>query len=100
MLATVLCVVVCFCCALALTSITFAQGKDGDVNTVFYTTELPVETSIIPYGAPDTGFGGSVQLHKMDSNGALPLLLMVLILLVGFGVLQAVQDWRGKRETI
>lgn len=57
--------------------------------------ELKDEENIIPYGAPDTGFGGSTQLEKMDANAALPLLALVLILLVGFGVLYAFVD--GKR---
>lgn len=48
---------------------------------------LGEQTSVYPYGAPDTGFGGMSQ----NTNGStwIPLLGMVLLFLLGFGVMRA-----------
>lgn len=52
---------------------------------------LGAETSIFPYGAPNTGAGGG-ELQKMEENATIPLLSTVLLLLVGFGVARAMRD--------
>lgn len=54
---------------------------------------LGEQTSVYPYGAPDTGFGGmSEELSKMDGAAALPLLSMIGVMLIGFAVARTMRD--------
>jgi len=53
------------------------------------------QTSQFPYGAPNTGFGGG-ELQKMKGTATLPLLSMILVLLLGFGVARAYYDEEEK----
>jgi hypothetical protein len=55
---------------------------------------LGEQTSAFPYGAPNTGFGGG-ELQKMSGNATLPLLSMIMVMLLGFGIARAM---RGDEE--
>jgi hypothetical protein len=52
---------------------------------------LGEQTSVFPYGAPDTGMGGG-ELHKMDSSKSLPLMTLVLASLIGLGFIRSIKD--------
>lgn len=57
---------------------------------------LGEQTSVFPYGAPDTGLGGmSNELRKMEGTAMAPLLGTVLVLLLGFGIAQAIRHKEG-----
>jgi len=51
------------------------------------------QTTIYPYGAPNTGVGGMFNAQeRMDGAATLPLLSMILVMLVGFGIARAMRD--------
>jgi hypothetical protein len=57
---------------------------------------LGEQTDAFPYGAPNTGFGGG-ELEKMSGNATLPLLSMIMVMLLGFGVARAMNGDEEER---
>lgn len=49
---------------------------------------LGEQTSVFPYGAPDTGMGGG---HKMDGSKSIPLMTLVLASLIGLGFMRTLR---------
>jgi len=73
-----------------------SSNNDDDDDSDTQGQVLGEQTSVLPFGAPNTGVGGG-DLQKMDDGAHLPLLGTVLLLLIGFGVARAVRD---EEETI
>lgn len=66
---------------------------------VFLSTFSKPQTSLIPYGAPQTGYGGGVMtLHRMSGKSSIPLLIIVFSLLLGCGMFYVIRDWLGLKS--
>ena len=63
---------------------------------LLHTAELS-QVSLIPYGAPQTGYKAT-KLHKIDDKVALPLLALMFSLLLGCGLFHVVYDWLGLKS--
>lgn len=66
----------------------YEQTPVSPSNTRYYLEQ----STVIPYGAPETGGGGN-SLQKMHGKESLPMLLLVLSLLFGLGFKSALYDW-------
>lgn len=76
----------------------YSELKDSEV---FLSTFSKPQTSLIPYGAPQTGYGaGAPTLHRMSGKSSIPLLIIVFSLLLGCGMFYVIRDWMGLKSNL